>query len=91
MQVSMMMPMGNMDEVTDHQRMPCGECYSDSESYALKDAGNLKTDPIIISATVPADSIKFALNNILDNPIAFIDPGARANAPPLVGTIILRT
>ena len=84
-----MIPMEGMD-MTD-SRMPCSECYADNESYALKDAGNLKTDPILMSVVIPEDSIRHSLNITSTNQILINDIGPLANAPPLVGTVILRT
>ncbi len=88
-----MMPMSNMameGEMAD-QNMPCSECYSDNESYALKDAGNLGTDPILISMIIPEDSIEYSLNIASTNQVSINVTGPLANAPPLIGTVILRT
>jgi len=91
MQLSMMMPMDHADMAMEMQSgdMPCSECYSDGESYALKDAGSLKLDPILISATIP----QVIVNDfeITSDPPLFNIAGPQANAPPLVGTVILRT
>lgn len=94
MQMQMkMMPMDHMameGEMAD-QNMPCSECYSDNENYALKDAGNLKTDPILMSVIIPEDSIEYSLNIASTNQILINEIGPLANAPPLIGTVILRT
>ncbi|MDP7247480.1 MAG: hypothetical protein QF741_02550 [Candidatus Peribacteraceae bacterium] len=88
-----MMPMNNMamrEEMAD-QNMPCSECYSDNESYALKDAGSLGTDPILMSVIIPEDSIEYSLNIASTKQVSINVTGPLANAPPLVGTVILRT
>ncbi|MCF7844576.1 MAG: hypothetical protein K9M03_01990 [Kiritimatiellales bacterium] len=85
--------------IADHSQMnmdmdkdtPCDDCVSASENNVLKDTkvsdGELQ---IVVAATIPKEIIngfdfEIGKDNYLDN-----QKGPNAQAPPLIGTVILR-
>ncbi|MFH1670733.1 MAG: hypothetical protein ABIA92_04060 [Patescibacteria group bacterium] len=83
----------------DHSQMnmdmekgaPCDDCVSASENNVLKDTQISDSNPPLITAAIlPTESLSdFALDNEF-NTASQNEDGPNSQAPPLVGTVILR-
>jgi len=86
-----------MSETMDHDMsdmqdsMPCSACFAASDNYALNDAQVFRSQPNVLA--VVAFPVQENTNTILQETThsSSSKEGPNSQAPPLIGTVILRT
>lgn len=91
MQLNVSMMDHEMMNMNMADRMPCSDCITATEHYALNDAQNWNPQlPLLTAAAFPeeynATETVLRAHNTVTPP-----EGPHALAPPLIGTVILRT